>query len=110
MKINIKNNSSISEEKFEKINNFFKFCQESSKLKKDLDFVLVDNTESLVFNNKYYIISKNIPTKETLKIISEVWVKEFSAQNKIQVTSKESDLMVEYFYKKFPNYESLLYI
>jgi hypothetical protein len=104
MKVNIKNSSSIESNKLELINNFFKFCQENSKLKKDLDFVLVDNTDKLVFNNKYYIICENITTKETLKIISEIWIKEFSTQNKIEVSERESSLMVEYFFKKFPNY------
>jgi hypothetical protein len=107
MKINIKNNCNLSSEKYYAISDFLKFSQSRSKLKKPIDIVLVDTCKVLNLENRYFIMTKDIPFGDVIKILSEVWIMEFAKQNKIPCGSKESMLLGEYFFKNYPQYQNL---
>jgi len=108
MKINIKNNSSISSEKYSAVSEFIKFSQSRSRLKRPIDIVLVDTTKVLNLENRYFIMTKDIPFYDVIKILSEVWITEFITQNNIPYTNKGSLLLAEYFFKNYPQYQNLL--
>ena len=77
MKINIKNNCNLSSEKYSAISDFLKFSQSRSRLKKPIDIVLVDTSKVLNLENRYFIMTKDIPFGDVIKILSEVWITEF---------------------------------
>jgi hypothetical protein len=108
MKINLKNNSNISSEKYSAISDFLKFSQSRSRLKRPIDIVLVDNSKILNLENRYFIMTKDIPFSDVINILSEVWITEFSSQNKIPCTGRESTLLSQYFFKNNPQYQNLL--
>ena len=87
MKINIKNNCNLSSEKYSAISDFLKFSQSRSRLKKPIDIVLVDTSKVLNLENRYFIMTKDIPFGDVIKILSEVWITEFAKQNKIDVSN-----------------------
>ena len=103
MKINVKNNSNFDTQKFEAIKEFLKFCQENSPLKKEVNFMLVNETNQEFFNGNYMIPTSESSFEDCLYDISKKWIKEFSCQSKIKCGDKESTLIVKYFFKKFPN-------
>ena len=102
MKINIKNNSTFNLQKFESIKEFLKFCQETSPLKQEISFMLVNETNQELFNGDYMIGVSGKSFKESLTDISKKWISEFSKQRRINRGEKEVILMVDYFLKKFP--------
>ena len=102
MKINIKNNSTMDSQKFEITKNFLKFCQESSPIKKEISYMLVNETNEELFNGNYMIGVNGKMFKEILNDISKKWISEFSKQRNINCGEKEIILMVDYFVKKFP--------
>lgn len=108
MKINIKNNSSISSEKYSAVSEFIKFSQSRSRLKRPIDIVLVDTTKVLNLENRYFIMTKYVPFKDVIKILAEVWITEFANQNKIPCGGREAILLGEYFFKNYPQYQNLL--
>jgi hypothetical protein len=102
MKVNIKNNSTFNSEKFELIKEFLKFSQETSPLKKEISFMLVNETNQELFNGDYMIGVNGKTFYQVLTDVSRKWIKEFSNQRKINCGEKEIVLMVDYFVKKFP--------
>jgi hypothetical protein len=102
MKINIKNNSTFNSEKFESIKEFLKFSQETSPLKKEISFMIVNETNQELFNGDYMIGVSGKSFKEVLYDVSKKWISEFSKQRRINCGEKEVALMVDYFFKKFP--------
>jgi hypothetical protein len=104
MKINIKNNSTFNLQKFESIKEFLKFCQETSPLKQEISFMLVNETNQELFNGDYMVGVNGKGFSEVLLDIANKWISEFSKQRKINCGVKEAQLMRTYFTKKFPNY------
>jgi hypothetical protein len=108
MKVNLKNNSSISSEKYSAVTDFLQFSQSRSRLKSSIDVVIVDNSQVLNMGNKYFIKTKDIPFNDVINMLSEIWITEFATQNKIPCSSKEATLLSQYFFKNNPQYQNLI--
>lgn len=104
MKVNIKNNSSYDNSKFEAIKEYLKFCQETSPLKKEINIQLVNETNQEFFNDTYMVGTNSKSFSDVLLEIANRWVSEFSKQRKINCGTKEAYLIRDYFNKKFPMY------
>lgn len=103
MEINIKNNSSYDEMKFEVIKEYLKFCQQTSPLKTKINMQLVNETNQDFFNGSYMIGTLNKSFSDVLLDIANKWITEFSKQRKINCGNKEAQLMQTYFLKNFPD-------
>ena len=107
MEINIKNNSSYDNSKFETIKQYLKFCQETSPLRTKINIQLVNETNQDFFNENYMVGVNGKTFSEVLLEIANKWVSEFSKQRKINCGIKEAQLIQTYFNKKFPTYNFL---
>ena len=103
MKINIKNNSTDKPMKIQVLRNFLVFCQEFSPLKKNINIVFVDRTDTPNYENMYLIETKNYTPIELVNKISQIWINEFSKQRRIPCTEREVSIMVNTFIEKNPN-------
>jgi hypothetical protein len=108
MKINIKNNSTDKPMKIQILRNFLVFCQEFSPLKKSINIVFVDRTDTPIYEGMYLIETKNYTPIELFNKISQIWVDEFSKQRKIPCTEKEVSVMSNTFISRNPNLNSIL--
>jgi hypothetical protein len=108
MKINVKNNSKSSTKKIEAMKQFLVFCQESSPLNRQVEFIFVDSTNDSVFELKYFIPLRNIRSIDCYKYIADKWVNEFAKQRKINAGEKEKELIVEFFLKKYPYLKNVI--
>ena len=104
MEINIKNNSSFDNSKVEIIKEYLKFCQETSPLKSKINIEIVNNGVEEFFNETYMVSINGKSFSEVLLEIANKWILEFSRQRGINCGTKESQLMRDYFLKKFPTY------
>jgi hypothetical protein len=104
MEINIKNNSSLNNTNFEIIKEYLKFCQETTPLRTKINVQLVNDTNEDFFNETYMVGTNGKSFSDVLFDIAKKWISEFSKQRKIKCGEKEIQLMVDYFTKKFPNY------
>jgi hypothetical protein len=104
MEINIKNNSSLNNTNFEIIKEYLKFCQETTPLRTKINVQLVNDTNEDFFNETYMVGVNGKNFSDVLFEIAKKWISEFSKQRKIKCGEKEIQLMVDYFTKKFPNY------
>ena len=103
MKINIKNNSTDKPMKIQVLRNFLVFCQEFSPLKKNINIVFVDRTDTPNYENMYLIETKNYTPIELVNKISQIWINEFSKQRRIPCTEREVSIMANTFIEKNPN-------
>jgi len=103
MKINIKNNSTDKPMKIQILRNFLVFCQEFSPLKKSINIVFVDRTDTPIYEGMYLIETKNYTAIELVNKISQIWIDEFSKQRRIPCTEKEVTIMADTFIKKNPS-------
>ena len=110
MKINIKNNSTENDTKTTWISEFLKFCQLNYPLKNQINFVLVDNSNTDFFADKHIIQLKNKNLNDLFVEISNRWIDLFSEERKIKCVNGERELCVKFFVKKFPQVQNNLYI
>ena len=89
--------------KIQILRNFLVFCQEFSPLKKTINIVFVDRTDTSTYDGMYLIETKNYSPIELINKISQIWIDEFSKQRKIPCTEKEVFVMADTFLKKNPN-------
>jgi len=126
MKVRIVNRSkNLSDDRLNVIQSFFKFAQENSPLKQDLQVVMLDvkvggmTTGSEISGLIKILVSDRILI-DIIRTLSHEWTHEFARQRNVKLqgfnthsqedfANSEGGLMTRMFEKSHPEYEALLY-
>jgi hypothetical protein len=126
MKVRIVNRSkNLSDDRLTVIQSFFKFAQENSPLKQDLQVVMLDvkvggmTTGSEISGLIKILVSDRILI-DIIRTLSHEWTHEFARQRNVKLqgfntqsqedfANSEGGLMTRMFEKSHPEYEALLY-
>ena len=126
MKVRIVNRSkNLSNDRLNVIQSFFKFAQDNSPLKKDLQFVMLDvkigdMTTGSEISGLIKILVSDMKLIDIIQTLSHEWTHEFARQRKIKLQgsntesqddfeNNEGGIMTRMFEKSHPEYESLFY-
>jgi len=126
MKVRIVNRSkNLSDDRLNVIQSFFKFAQDNSPLKKDLQVVMLDvkigdMTTGSEISGLIKILVSDMKLIDIIQTLSHEWTHEFARQRKIKLQgsntesqddfeNNEGGIMTRMFEKSHPEYESLFY-
>ena len=126
MKVRIVNRSkNLSNDRLNVIQSVFKFAQDNSPLKKDLQFVMLDvkigdMTTGSEISGLIKILVSDMKLIDIIQTLSHEWTHEFARQRKIKLQgsntesqddfeNNEGGIMTRMFEKSHPEYESLFY-
>jgi hypothetical protein len=126
MKVRIVNRSkNLSDDRLNVIQSFFKFAQDNSPLKKDLQVVMLDvkiggMTTGGEISGLIKILVSDRMLIDVIRTLAHEWTHEFARQRKIKLqgfntqsqedfANSEGGLMTRMFEKSYPEYEDLLY-
>jgi hypothetical protein len=126
MKVRIVNRSkNLSNDRLNVIQSFFKFAQDNSPLKKDLQVVMLDvkigdMTTGSEISGLIKILVSDMKLIDIIQTLSHEWAHEFARQRKIKLQgsntesqddfeNNEGGIMTRMFEKSHPEYESLFY-
>jgi hypothetical protein len=126
MKVRIVNRSkNLSNDRLNVIQSFFKFAQDNSPLKKDLQVVMLDvkigdMTTGSEISGLIKILVSDMKLIDIIQTLSHEWTHEFARQRKIKLQgsntesqddfeNNEGGIMTRMFEKSHPEYESLFY-
>lgn len=126
MKVRIVNRSkNLSNDRLNVIQSFFKFAQDNSPLKKDLQVVMLDvkigdMTTGGEISGLIKILVSDMKLIDIIQTLSHEWTHEFARQRKIKLQgsntesqddfeNNEGGIMTRMFEKSHPEYESLFY-
>jgi hypothetical protein len=126
MKVRIVNRSkNLSNDRLNVIQSFFKFAQDNSPLKKDLQVVMLDvkigdMTTGSEISGLIKILVSDMKLIDIIQTLSYEWTHEFARQRKIKLQgsntesqddfeNNEGGIMTRMFEKSHPEYESLFY-
>jgi len=126
MKVRIVNRSkNLSDDRLNVIQSFFKFAQDNSPLKKDLQVVMLDvkigdMTTGSEISGLIKILVSDMKLIDIIQTLSHEWTYEFARQRKIKLQgsntesqddfeNNEGGIMTRMFEKSHPEYESLFY-